>query len=171
MNDKPAEVKILKASQTLLLKTGGGKFSPDQIHKADEVISNNTIDFTEIAVDYLAQLEHAIKICRTALAQNADDDHKQGMIKPVMALKAHGKMFRYDLITSLADVVMGFLEHIKKLDKDAIDIVDAHHKTLTLIIVKKISGSGGGSGDILKDELQGACRRYQSKNSDNFSAP
>lgn len=168
MSDPSPDVKIFKANQSLLLKTGGGNFSPEQIQKADSVIEDNTIDFTEIAVDYLLQLDHAVKQCRLALSQSSEEDHKQSMIKPVMALKAHGKMFRYDLITSLADIVLGFLEHIKQLDKDSIDIVDAHHKTLALIIHKKISGTGGGSGEVLRSELLNACRRYQSKNSDNF---
>lgn len=159
-------VKIHKASKGLQIKAGVGDFTPDKLLKADRVIEENTVDFQEIASDFLLTLLEGIKKARAG----AGSSHELigNLVRPVMSLKAHGKMFKFDLVTSLADIVLGFLEHIRELDADVIDIVEAHHRTLSLIINKGIRGDGGGSGPMLKAELNDACRRYYSKNPDNF---
>ena len=72
-------------------------------------------------------------------------------------------MFKYDLVSIMANIMVTFLEKITHLDKDAVDIVKAHHKTLTLIVQKKMSGTGGEAGKALAKELQNACIRYFSK--------
>jgi len=87
-----------------------------------------------------------------------------------MTIKANAAMFNYDLITNLANVMLSFLESIKKLDKDVIEIVDAHHKTLTMIVLKKMKGDIGEPGKQLENELKGVCKRYFSRKAKNSAA-
>ncbi|MDD3021877.1 MAG: hypothetical protein PHX61_12995 [Alphaproteobacteria bacterium] len=166
MNRPDTKVRIYKASKSLQLKAGVGDLTPDKIMKADRVIEDNDIDFSEISNDFLMGLLEGIR--KAKAGAGTSDELTSGLIRPVMSLKAHGKMFKFDLVTALADIVLGFLEHIKELDADVIDIVEAHHKTLSLIISKGIKGDGGGSGPLLKAELNDACRRYYTKNPHNF---
>ena len=72
-------------------------------------------------------------------------------------------MFKYDLVSIMANIMVTFLEKITHLDKDAVEIVKAHHQTLTLIVQKKMNGTGGEAGKALAKELQSACLRYFSK--------
>mgnify|MGYP000126604479 CR=1 FL=1 len=166
MSKTESKVRVYKASKSLQIKAGIGDFTPDKLIKADRVIEENTIDFSEIADLFLLTLLEGIK--KAKAGAGTPDELIAGLVRPVMSLKAHGKMFKFDLVSSLADIVLGFLEHIKELDADVIDIVEAHHKTLSLIIKKGIRGDGGGSGPLLKAELNDACRRYQIKNAHNF---
>jgi len=85
------------------------------------------------------------------------------MTQPVMELKANARMFKYGLVSSLANIMLGFLESIEKLDKDAIEIVSAHQKTLHAIISREMKGDGGEYGVLLEKELRDAIRRYFSK--------
>lgn len=163
---EPSNVKIHKASKVLQSKAGVGAFTPDKVVKANRVIEENTIDFSEIADDFLAKLLDGIR--RAKAGAGNQDDLLAGLVKPVMGLKAHGKMFKFELVSSLADIVLAFLEHIKELDADVIDIVEAHHKTLSLIVKKNVTGDGGGNGPLLLAELNDACQRYYSKNPHNF---
>ena len=166
MSTPETKARIYKASKALQLKAGVGDFTPDKLVKTDRVIEENTIDFSDIAEDFLLNLLEGIK--KAKAGAGTTEELSSGLIRPVMSLKAHGKMFKFDLVTSLADIVLGFLEHVKELDADVIDIVEAHHKTLSLIIRKGIRGDGGGSGPLLKAELNDACRRYYTKNPHNF---
>lgn len=167
MSKTESKAKIYKASHSLQLKAGTGDFTPDKILKANRVIEENTIDFTELANEFLEKLMDGIRKAKSGAG--TQKELLSSLIRPVMSLKAHGKMFKYELVTSLADIVLGFLEHVKELDADIIDIVEAHHKTLDIIIRKGLTGDGGGSGPLLKAELNDACRRYLQKNPHNFS--
>lgn len=166
MNKKESKVRVYKASKGLQIKAGIGDFTPDKLVKADRIIEENTIDFSEIADDILVRLHDGIR--KAKAGAGTTEELIANLVKPVMSLKAHGKMFKFDLVTALADIVLGFLEHVKELDADVIDIIEAHHNTLSAIIKKGIKGDGGGSGTMLKAELSDACRRYYNKNPHNF---
>jgi len=79
---------------------------------------------------------------------------------PVMELKANAAIFKYALIGNMANIMLSFLETITQMDNDAVEIVKAHHNTLHMIVVKKMSGDGGAGGKMLLQELQQACDRY-----------
>lgn len=162
MTDASPPVKIVKANTQLQTKAGIGDIDPNRVERAEKVIQNNTEDFSEIAAAFLSRLEDSVTRAR--------DDHGKnelqmsgkiaGMTQPVMELKANARMFKYELVTSLANIMLGFLESIKDLDKDAIEIVAAHHTTLKIIITKKMKGDGGTNGALLRSELEDACDRY-----------
>jgi hypothetical protein len=78
-------------------------------------------------------------------------------------LKANATTFKYTLIGNLANIMLSFLETIVVMDKDAIEIVGAHHNTLHMIIVRKLRGDGGEAGRQITLELQQACDRYYNK--------
>lgn len=153
-----SQVKIIKASTMLQQKAGTGDVDVKKIEKAEHAIQNNNEDFLPISAEFLDRLELGVSRARQDGVSMADKI--AGMTKPVMELKANARMFKYDLITSLANIMLGFLENIKELDNDAIDIVAAHHTTLKAIIIKKMKGDGGANGSLLKAELEDACQRY-----------
>lgn len=159
-----SKVRILKASKALQIKAGVGDIEVEKIAKAEIVIEKNAEDFAPIAKEFLDRLLLATETARSEghdLTKNRM--LKAAMTQPVMELKANARMFKYDLVTSLANIMLGFLENVKELDKDAIEIVAAHHKTLTAIILKKMKGDGGSNGMLLQTELEDAVERYFSK--------
>ena len=131
------------------------------VKKAQEIINENKVDFTPLGLEFLAKLDRALKC---AMDDNISmTERKQRMTAPVMELKANAAIFHYPLVGNLANIMLSFLEAIEILDKDAIEIVAAHHTTLNAIIVKKMSGDGGKHGAILIRELKDACARYYAK--------
>ena len=80
-----------------------------------------------------------------------------------MELKANAKIFHYDLVGNLANIMLNFLESITSLDKDALAIVRGHHETLRGIINNNLRGDGGQKGQIMITELENACARYYKK--------
>ena len=153
--------KIHKANYMLQQKVGSGPLDPAAIERMQNAIDTNEVDFTPLGMEYLNQLSEAL--------EHAKDDsvdlgeRKERLTGPVMQLKANATIFHYNLIGSLANVMLSFLEAIKELDKDAIDIVKAHHTTLHAIILKKMQGDGGEIGATMVKELKDACARYYKK--------
>lgn len=161
MSDTTNQVKIYKASAELQMKAGTGDVDPNRVQRAENAIQNNTEDFMEVGGEFLDRLAQGV-----ARARKPDLPMKEkiaGMTQPVMELKANARMFKYELVTELANVMLGFLENIRDLDKDAIDIVAAHHTTLNAIIAKGMKGDGGVNGPMLRMELEDACQRYFKK--------
>ena len=158
-------VSVIKANFDLQRKVGKGPIDETVIRKSQNLIDNNTVDFAPVALEILDRLLLAIEDSKKP--QYTFEDLKEMFTRPVMELKANAAIFHYDLVGQLAAVMLGFLERIKVIDADAIDIVRAHHTSLHMIVSKKISGPGGAMGESLVKELQFACDRYYNKKFDS----
>ncbi len=155
------KAKIIKANYKLQQKVGAGPLDLKTVIQSQHVIDNNQVDFVPLGLDILKKLEIALIQAQSEAAPIKEV--KQMLTTPVMELKANATTFHYTLIGNLANIMLNFLETITVLDKDAIDIVRAHHDTLHMIIVRKMKGTGGDAGNILTKELQQACDRYYHK--------
>jgi len=161
-NVQNPDIKIHKADHTLQRKVGAGPLDEKIVKRCQDVMDNNDVDFLPLAMEFLDKLEQSIKNAE----KNGEISMKeavQGMTTPVMQLKANASTFKYHLIGNLANVMLSFLETVKKLDDDAISIVSAHHQTLKAIILNKMAGDGGDVGRKMENELKSACKRYFAK--------
>lgn len=159
--DKKNKANIIKANFELQKKVGKGPIDEAAIKFSQSMIDSNGVDFGPLALLILERLKDALEQAKDP--QRTFEDMKDVFTKPVMELKANAAIFHYDLVGSLATVMLGFLEHIKIMDADAVEIVRAHHTSLHMIIVRKLSGDGGEAGKALVNELQQACDRYYHK--------
>lgn len=158
MEEKKSEARVIKANHVLQAKVGSGPLDKATVTKCQKVMDNNDVDFAPLANEFLDKLKKAIDEAKSGHIDL--DQAKHIMTQPVMELKANAATFKYDLIGNLANVMLSFLEAIQKMDNHVIEIVNAHHKTLTAIIHNKMKGDGGANGKMLEQELKDACKRY-----------
>lgn len=161
MSTNKQDVRIIKANRLLQAKVGMGPVDEKLVQKSQDLIDNNKVDFAPMAKEYLDSLAKSIGQARKK--EKDDKEILQDMIDPVMQIKANATMFNYDLVGNLANIMLNFLETIDSIDKDVIEISDAHHKTLVLIIGNQMKGDGGEFGAELTGELKDACKRYFAK--------
>ena len=154
-------VKVITPRHILREKIGYGGIDPVALNRAEESIAKNDVDFQPYAQDFLARIDKAVSAARSLEVRNRSV--VDTIVRPVMELKASGGMFKYPLVTEIADILLDFLEGLDSLNSDAFGIIDAHQKTLQVIINSKLTGDGGRAGKALADELYGACKRYQKK--------
>jgi chemotaxis protein histidine kinase CheA len=159
MDDTQGSVTIIPASTELARKTGGGELDPALIKQSAQAMQLHRVEFAKVAAPLLDQIQSSL----TGLEGTTVDAHADALdnlIGPVMDLKANGKMFGYDLVTDLAQVMLAFLEQRPRLDRDVMELMYAHVRTLRAIVERRMSGRGGASGQHLVRELIGACNRY-----------
>jgi len=160
MSDSEQKVKVYQANKTLQARIGTGSLDEKAVERSQQVMDTNKVDFEPIANQFLKELGEAVKKARAnPEAPNTVHD----MATPVMQLKANASTFRYTLVTNLANIMLNFLEAVRKVDQDVVSIVEAHQQTLSLIVAKKITGDGGPVGKQMQEELQSACQRYFAK--------
>ena len=159
--DKKNKANIIKANFELQKKVGKGPLDEAAIKFSQSMIDSNGVDFGPLALLILDRLKEALEQAKDP--HRTFDDMKDIFTKPVMELKANAAIFHYDLVGSLAAIMLGFLEHIKIMDADVVEVVRVHHTSLHMIIVRKLSGDGGEAGKALVNELQQACDRYYHK--------
>jgi hypothetical protein len=150
--------RIIKSIPLLQAKIGSGEIDDQKIEKMQKIMDETAVDFAPMAAELLKVLATAIEKAK-ARAGN-DQALITLMTDPVMQIKANGAMFGYALVGNLANIVLHFLENIDSIDDTVIEIVEAHYKTLTMIVNNKLSGSGGDHGAQLEKELRDACSRY-----------
>ncbi len=142
-------------------KVGYGGIKPEILEDAESFISENNLEFVPYAEAMIGRLDEVI----TAIHKGdlSGEDAVNALIRPIMELKASGGMFRYILVSEIAGVVLNFLETVRCVDSQAMEIVGAHQNALKLIVANRLEGNGGKEGQALAQELHKACERYYRK--------
>lgn len=153
--------RFVNPPNKLKAKIGSGGIDNSLLDKSQDFIENTNLDFVPYARDYLKTFSETSK---QAVNNNENPaEAKDKIIEPVMQLKANGGMFRYQLVSDVADIALQFLESIPVINNDAFDVLKAHQKTIEVIINSGLTGDGGREGYALVKELHQACNRYFAK--------
>ena len=159
MNPPSTQPKFITPPNKLKAKVGGGGIAPERLKQAQNFINNNSVDFIPHAKTFLDLVtEFAVEAKNS---REEFDRHK--LSQPIMHLKANGGMFKYALITQVADICLRFVETIHDMNDDAYQVIQAHVNTISIIINNKMTGNGGAEGAALIKELEKACHRYLDK--------
>lgn len=160
---KKMKVQFLQPPNRLRVKVGTGGLPENIIQRAQKILDSTDLDFGPMADDYIEMFDEALQ-----KLSDTPDPTRNDILQvtlPVMQLKANGGMFRYQLITDVANILLNFLEELEPagLNEDAWEIINAHAQAIRSVVAHRVEGDGGGEGRQLKSELYDACRRYFEK--------
>lgn len=160
---KKKKVQFLQPPNRLRIKVGTGGLPENTILRAQKILDDTDLDFGPMADEYIAMFDKAVDKLRKT--ETPDKDDILDVTLPVMQLKANGGMFRYQLITDVANILLNFLEELEPegLNADAWEIINAHDQAIRSVVAHRVEGDGGKEGVQLKRELYDACRRYFEK--------
>lgn len=162
------QAEFIRPPTELKEKVGTGGLGNTILAKAQEMLEHNSIDFSPLAEMYLNTLSKAIENARGIIPVR--DHHETAitiMIYPAMQLKANGGMFKFPIVTMLADKMVQFLEVIDTIDTDVVDLVEAFIITIRAVLASKIHDNKHPQGQELLSALDGACRRYFTRHPEN----
>jgi len=165
---KRRDAQIIDPSTLLKSKVGSGGLSDHVLQRAQSMLDNASTDFKPLAENFLDSIgeTHAQAQSDLKAGQLSDGNHEtliNTLIYPSLELKSHGAMFQYPAVSRIATNLVKFLEVIKSLDEEALEIVEAYHQGITLIVSGRIPKEGRIEGEKLYDALNAACTRYFDK--------
>lgn len=155
------KAKFITPPNILRQKVGTGGIDQRTLDRAEEFIDSNSFDFADVAEEIIRNLRRQVKEVRAGRERGKAAIEK--LARPIMELKAGGGMFRYQMVSDIADIALNFLETVTKLDDDCLEIVEAHHDALQAIVSKRLQGAGGAQGRALAGELEKASQRFFKK--------
>jgi hypothetical protein len=159
--DKAKKARFFMPPNILKKKVGTGGLHVSVLEKAQKHIEAVEIDFVPYAKEFLKEFATSIKIAKES--NDNTQTKKDALVAPIMQLKANGGMFKYHLVSHIADIAMQFIEEVEEINDDTVEILNAHSNTIKTIITNKLTGDGGKEGSALAKELDKACQRYFTK--------
>lgn len=143
-------------------KVGSGGIPEHVLERSQRYLESNPVDYSPYATEFMKQL-HAIYKAGRDGKTGADAPSLREITQIIMQLKANGSMFHYQLLSMISDVLLRFMENVKHVDEDFLDILEVYIHILKVVIDKRLTGNGGTEGYALTDELNRACERYNRK--------
>ena len=153
--------KYYTPPNVLRQKVGVGGMPDELVKKAEKFIQDNKFDFKPLALEIMKNF--TTTLAEVKKSGQTDKKAIDRIGEPIMELKANGEMFRFTLLTDVAEILLNFLENIPSLNDDAYNVIAAHKNTLDVILKNDLRGTGGDEGHALSEELYAACRRYYTK--------
>lgn len=157
--------RLIKPKNTLKAKVGHGGFKEENLKKAQVAIEQNRVDFKPIALELLEDLNGAI--IHFDLGKGDAEASLGKILDPLMQLRAQGALFHYPSITQVSDVIVDFLDVVKSLDSNIIEILSAYKNAADAILAMNIKSSSDKMCVALIVELKGACKRYHMRKANN----
>ncbi len=170
-NQKPKrKAQFINPPNMLKAKVGSGGLSETIIQSAQRLLEEHAEEFAPLAEIYLEQMSQGLKEARELAATSENEEAIEKILLPCVQLKANGAMFRYPLVTRIADRFVQFMEVVERLDEETLDIAEAFSNTIKLVVKAKIKGDGGPQGEALVNELNNACMRYFEKHKEMIAS-
>lgn len=144
-------------------KVGTGGLADSVIDKAQKAVQNSNVDFRPTGLEQLGQIKEVYALAKNKSTNYTDLDLINMMIAPAMQMKANGGMFGYDLVTTVSDLFVQFLESLTTLDDDILQVINGFISALNVILASDLKGSGGKDGTALVKELSAAWTRLDKK--------
>ena len=154
--------RIIKTPNYLKQKVGDDRIDVHQIQKCQEVLAAVEVDFTDEAEVAINKVRDLLKVVR-GVQYGREEEYYQQIVDPIMFLKAGGGMFRYSTVYHVSNLMQSFLERMRRLDDDVLDILDAYENATRLCLFKCPKDTKNPIMRKLYKELESACIRYMDK--------
>ena len=141
-------------------KVGSGGLSNDILAQAQDLVKEFTDDFVIDAREELNIMGEQIKSAFIKPVAKRTDDDIERILYAAFQLRSNGAVFNYELITTISDKLVKFLEVIERLDNKALEIASVFHATLNLVFKARMKGDGGAKGKALVGALDAVCHKY-----------
>lgn len=172
-NQKPVRnAEFIMPPNIVKAKVGSGGLNDSIIERAQQLLESNTSDFAPVAEMYLKTMQDGIETAKIAIAKNepiTDELVISHILYPCVQLKSNGAMFRFPLVTRIADRFVQFMEVIDRIDTESLEIASAFNTAIRVVVAGKITTGGGAKGNALVEELNNACMRYFEKYKHNIN--
>lgn len=133
--------------------------TPEMLAKANATIEKMTQDFPNWAIKDVDSLDQLLE----EFAGSHDTARMKDIYKIAHDMRGQGGSFGYPVITGIAGSFCNFVNALEEKDPSALEILQAHTKSMRAVLQNKISGDGGPLGAKIQISLDRAVARYFEK--------
>ncbi|MCB1538685.1 MAG: hypothetical protein H6865_00100 [Rhodospirillales bacterium] len=153
--------RFYRADFELQQKVGTGALDADSVAKAQQYLDS-------VSVDVAPQIREMLTAMQTAMAEARKlsydrEEFLPAISKPLMDIKSISGMFHEMMVCRVAAFVLTFIEDVRKLDIDVLDILDAFVRVARTLLDMKIRDETNEHGQSFLAEIRAACKRYYDK--------
>jgi len=127
-----------------LTVTGAQALNAEAFEKADKVLDDMAMLYTDQAREDLARLQAAFEALKADAARSPES--LKAVFRAALDLKGQGASFGYDLITAVGGELCRFIDQIDNFGDREMEGTRLHLETLKLILAKELKGDGGEAG-------------------------
>lgn len=153
--------RFYKADLALQQKIGTGPLDPTAVARMQDYLDSVQVDITPRLRELLNTLETAIT--QAAPVAYDRDAFLPGISRPLMEIKSESGMFHEMMVCRVSSFVLTFLEDVRKLDRDVLDIISAYVKVARMLLDLKIQDEKNPVGQSCLSEIRNATKRYYDK--------
>ncbi|MBU6235669.1 MAG: hypothetical protein KGQ41_07470 [Alphaproteobacteria bacterium] len=153
--------RFYKADYELQKKVGTGTLDQGAVSKVQEYLDSVQSDITPELKLYLSEMETALNDAKQI--SYGREEFLSNITKPLMNIKSASGMFHEMMVCRVSSFVLTFVEDVRKLDNDVMDILGAYVRVSKTLIELKIKDETNPHGQSFLTEIRNACRRYYDK--------
>lgn len=153
--------KFFKPDSGLKNKVGNGAPDRAAVGEAQRYLDTLETDIAPQLGTYVLALQTAVDDARGASALLPE--HLARLSRPLMDVKAMSGMFGEMMLCRVSAMLLAFLEDVRRLDAEVLQIVDTYLKVAKTLIHLKLRSETDPAGQVLLVEIRQACTRYYEK--------
>jgi len=155
--------RFYKASYELQQRVGTGTVEQARIEKAQEYLDTVQIDVVPLIREKLALLEDRIATAREVAYER--EEFLTGLLRPLMDVKSLSGMFHWPVVSRISAFVLSFMEDVRRLDDDVLEIITMHNRVIRLLMDRNTPDDDDPHGQAFLTELRAATKRYYDRHS------
>lgn len=157
-----ADVQIITPPNLLKQKvSGSGGPTPEMLARAEAAVSQMSDDYPGWALDDVNRL--GAMVAEVAPTDANGKDVLGDAFKLAHDMRGQGGSFGYPLMTRIANSFCRYVESLNTVDAGALEICDAHVKSMRAVLQNRVKGDGGAIGAQIAEGLETAVQRYNEK--------
>jgi len=158
---RPSSSSLFKSDSDLKSRVGNGVLDPAAVVEAQRYLDTLQTDIAPQLGAYVLALQAAVDDARAGSAPQ----HLARLSRALMDVKAMSGMFGEMMLCRVSALLLTFLEDVRRLDGEVLQIVDTYLKVAKTLIHLKIRSETDAAGQTLLVEIRRACTRYYEKQS------
>lgn len=152
---------FFKASAELQQKIGTGSVDTATLQRMQSYLDAVKIDVIPLLRERLVTLDERIAAARTVSYER--EEFLNSILRPLMDIKSISGMFHWPVVSRISGFVLTFVEDVRRLDDNVLDIVDAHNRSVRLLLDRGTPEGSESHGTAFLTEIRNATRRYYEK--------
>ena len=153
--------RFFKADHDLQRKVGTGSLDSGSVAKVQQYLDSVQTDIAPQLKEMLGRMDALM--AEVKAMSYGREEFLPKLTKELMDVKSFSGMFHEAMVCRVSAFLLTFIEDVRKLDNDVVEIFGAYLKVAKTLVDLKIKDETNPHGQSFLTEIRNACKRYYDK--------